>query len=250
MTFKEDSTVNPANDVYTVTVAPLSGQYEFTAYCVDTYDAEAGQTWATMPNGNVKLTVTPPTASYPCSTAAADNNVFWDALLHDSFATDYRNPTGAVKNIQPVVTLQIRACRGDLTAAKLRVWDDRINAETMYDMAVGPEILDPTLGEVTFWTVDLPILPDPNDPGVPRDPTILYYTFRLIDGTKTVYYRDDDPKFYGGGYGTPADNQGEAEQNSYQLTVYDQNFTTPDWMQKGIVYQVFPDRFRDGNSAI
>ncbi len=138
--------------------------------------------------------------------------------------------------------LAIRACRGDLTGVELRVWNDRINAETLYDMAVGNRKSSTRrFGEVTFWTYDLPV--------PARTRTILYYTFRLKDGTKTVFYRDDDPKFYGGGLGTPTDNQAAAEANSYQLTVYDQNFTTPDWMQKGIVYQIFPDRFRDGNTA-
>ena len=29
----------------------------------------------------------------------------------------------------------------------------------------------------------------------------------------------------------------------FQLTVYDKNFTTPDWLKGGIIYQIFPDRF-------
>ncbi len=31
--------------------------------------------------------------------------------------------------------------------------------------------------------------------------------------------------------------------NSYQLTVYEEDFSTPDWMKGGIMYQIFPDRF-------
>lgn len=29
----------------------------------------------------------------------------------------------------------------------------------------------------------------------------------------------------------------------WQFTVYDENFTTPDWIKGGIIYQIFPDRF-------
>ncbi len=29
----------------------------------------------------------------------------------------------------------------------------------------------------------------------------------------------------------------------WQLTCYDKNFTTPDWLKGGIIYQIFPDRF-------
>ena len=31
----------------------------------------------------------------------------------------------------------------------------------------------------------------------------------------------------------------------WQLTVYERNYTTPDWLDGGIIYQIFPDRFRN-----
>ena len=38
---------------------------------------------------------------------------------------------------------------------------------------------------------------------------------------------------------------------SWQLTVYDEHYTTPDWFKGGIMYQIFPDRFyRDGDETI
>lgn len=33
----------------------------------------------------------------------------------------------------------------------------------------------------------------------------------------------------------------------WQLTVYDESFTTPDWLKGGIIYQIFPDRFCASN---
>ncbi len=33
------------------------------------------------------------------------------------------------------------------------------------------------------------------------------------------------------------------EGNDWQLTVFEKNFTTPDWLDGGIIYQIFPDRF-------
>ena len=32
---------------------------------------------------------------------------------------------------------------------------------------------------------------------------------------------------------------------SFQLTVYSKDFTTPDWIKGSVIYQIFPDRFRD-----
>ncbi len=35
----------------------------------------------------------------------------------------------------------------------------------------------------------------------------------------------------------------QTEGSRFQLTVYDENFTTPDWLKGGLIYQIFPDRF-------
>ena len=40
------------------------------------------------------------------------------------------------------------------------------------------------------------------------------------------------------------DQNGSVEQSqSFQLTVYSKEFTTPDWLRNGVMYQIFPDRF-------
>ena len=35
----------------------------------------------------------------------------------------------------------------------------------------------------------------------------------------------------------------QCQGDRFQLTVYDKDFTTPDWLKGGIIYQIFPDRF-------
>lgn len=37
--------------------------------------------------------------------------------------------------------------------------------------------------------------------------------------------------------------------DAFQLTVYDKNFSTPDWLKGGIIYQIFPDRFYRSDKA-
>lgn len=225
------------NDEYKATITPGPGLYEFTAFCTDLTDTT--DTWSDNPSGNGKLQVTPAAGS--CSTAAVgDDNIFWDGLAHDSFSTTYRAPLGAVTNGQGTVTLRFRTCASDVSAASIRVWDDRLNTETITALTPDGAGVDPAVGDVSFWKIDL---------AIPADPTILYYVFSATDGTATAYYRDDDVKFYGGGFGQAEGDQNTAYMSSYQLTVYDANFTVPEWMQRGVVYQVFPDRFRDGNSG-
>lgn len=40
------------------------------------------------------------------------------------------------------------------------------------------------------------------------------------------------------------------EGKQWQLTVYDKNYTTPEWIKGGIMYQIFPDRFCKGKGNI
>ncbi len=87
---------------------------------------------------------------------------------------------------------------------------------------------------------------------VGSQPTILYYFFEINDApgwcaADQDFYVDDDPKFYGGGYGAVSDDYND--QKSFQITVYDPNFSVPSWIQRAVVYQIFPDRFRDGDAA-
>ena len=43
--------------------------------------------------------------------------------------------------------------------------------------------------------------------------------------------------------GVGAIANGLGTQSDWQLTVYDKDFETPDWLKGGVIYQIFPDRF-------
>ncbi|MCX6032247.1 MAG: alpha-amylase family glycosyl hydrolase [Chloroflexi bacterium] len=225
------------NDEYKATISPAAGLYEFTAFCTEA--ANGAVKWNDNSSGNGKLTVSPGATS--CSGASVgDNNVYWAGLFHDSFSVTYRSPIGPVTTGQGTVTLRFRTCADDVGSASIRVWDDRLNTETISALTADGTAVEAGVGAVAYWKIDL---------AIPASPAILYYVFRATDGTATAYYRDDDPKFYGGGYGTAEGDQNTAYGSSYQLTIYDPAFSVPAWMQRGIVYQLFPDRFRDGDTG-
>ena len=168
--------------------------------------------------------------------AAHDNNVQWTELGHNSRDPLFRAPGGAAPTGM-AVRLRLRAADGDLTAAQVRVWDDRNDQQSLIPMTrtTGGVTFagDPAVYE--FWEVTLP---------APADPTIFYYRFIAIDGSTTVFYEDDNART--GGWGQTFDSSPD---NSWQLTYYDPAFQTPDWVKNAVIYQIFPDRFRDGNSA-
>lgn len=176
------------------------------------------------------------------SAAAADCNVQWAESLHDTFDANYRSIVGPTTP-NNTVKLRLRVAQGDLTSARVRVWDDRANVQTYYNMAWdGAFDTDPTTYD--WWFANIP---------VGAQPTILYYFFELNDaggggcGADQDFYVDDNIAFYGGGRGGMSDAYDDTR--SFQITVYSASFSVPSWMQRGNVYQIFPDRFRDGNGA-
>ena len=69
------------------------------------------------------------------------------------------------------------------------------------------------------------------------------YFFVLYEGGAISIYSDDDG-YYGTGKVTTL-----TEMVPYDLVVYKEGFTTPDWMKNAVIYQIFPDRFFDGDST-
>lgn len=190
----------------------------------------------------IALALPPLTPVRVARAAAADCNIWWGDVLHDTFDANYRSIVGPTTP-NNTVRLRLRVAQSDLTSARVRVWDDRTNTQTYYAMAWdGAFDTDPTTYD--WWYANIP---------VGTQPTALYYFFELNDaggGGCTAdqdFYIDDDIAFYGGGRGGM--NDAYLDSRSFQITVYDPNFSVPSWMQRGIVYQIYPDRFRDGNSA-
>lgn len=66
----------------------------------------------------------------------------------------------------------------------------------------------------------------------PENAGLYWYRFSLST--------PDGPQPLGRGFGGEA-VLGNGEY--YQLTVYQKNFHTPDWLKGGVIYQIFPDRF-------
>ncbi|MBU0494834.1 MAG: glycoside hydrolase family 13 protein [Chloroflexi bacterium] len=181
----------------------------------------------------------PPTAP---SLGSANCDIQWGEVLHDTFDSDYRSIVGPTTPGN-TVKLRLRVAQSDITSARVRVWDDRTNTQTYHDMAWDGGF-DTDATTYDWWYADI---------AVGSQPTILYYFFEINDAGGACgppdqdFYVDDDVKFYGGGTGAMSD--GYDDSRSFQITVYDAGFDVPEWMQRGVVYQIFPDRFRDGDAS-
>lgn len=230
---------------YTFTV-PNPGMHEFKITAFNNWDIGFNSNGRAISGGNLSYQTTLPNQTVTIhldmnvsrykvmvtggdgSGASQDNNVWYSDLGHNSREMFYRAPGGAVPVGQDVV-LRFRSAKNDLTGVQARIWNDRLDAQTLANMN---KVASDT--DYDYWAYTL-------DTGT--QPTVFYYRFIARDGTATAYYEDTD---YWGGWGEALAASRDA---SWQLTVYDPNFTTPDWVKQAVFYQIFPDRFRDGNAA-
>ncbi len=77
---------------------------------------------------------------------------------------------------------------------------------------------------------------------MPDDAGLVWYYFELQTNSGMVYYGNNSRNL--GGLGELSFNP---PANSYQITVYAKDYKTPEWFKTGIVYQIFVDRFCNGN---
>ena len=152
-------------------------------------------------------------------------------LFHDSFDRTYRSPFGAVP-AGSTVTLRLRVTGGRAKSVTLVV----TGGDPQANLNVSGRVRMRQRG--TFWTARL---------RTPSKPAILSYAFRVRAGRRVVWYGDDftsdTDDLHQGGTGRAS----SIEPEGFQLTVYAASFTTPEWLRGAVVYEIFPDRFRNGD---
>jgi glycosidase len=180
----------------------------------------------------------------PAQGAVGDGQIDLSGIYHDTFSNYYRPTFGAVA-AGVTVKLRLRVAPTDIQNIFLRQY--------LYNPATG----------LTNGPVDTPLafLETRNENGVnydvweinyttPAAPTIVYYKFRITDAAANAFYADshngDFDNLGQGGDGIAAFSE---PFHSFQITVYDPHFTTPDWLKNANVYQIFPDRFRNGDTT-
>ncbi|WP_159885192.1 alpha-amylase family glycosyl hydrolase [Paenibacillus puerhi] len=202
------------------------------------YGAEGGQNLklVTLDPADVTFTIDYAAASrvlkhnYIARDGSYDGEIDRSGLFFDSRSVTYKKPFGAIAAGRQEVTLRIAAKKDDVQTAKAELKaPDGLSAS--YPMRRVTSVEDRDYFEVT--------IPSSTFAGKIG---IWGYSFTLVDGPTKVEYGDDGNR---GGTGIVS-GEGAVP---YDLTVYDPDFKTPDWIKHAVVYQIFPDRFFDGNKA-
>lgn len=130
----------------------------------------------------------------------------------------HKYPFGAVRDSDNVTFRIILPREFRCTAARLLIKADGENYRSLgmyWDCMQGD-------GE-EWWKVEF----TPGKTGLYE----YYFEYDTIWGNGRIFN-------FGDGTGRICDSG-----RDWQLTVYDKNFTTPDWIKGGVFYQIFPDRF-------
>ncbi|MFF2877670.1 alpha-amylase family glycosyl hydrolase [Gottfriedia sp. NPDC057991] len=223
-------------NIYSFTTKVPSGTYE--------YKIVLGKDWTeSYPTSNLKLSITSETTITfffnnqtkevytDYKPTGSDGLIDQNALYHDSWDQVYKKPFGAVPEKTPV-TLRISAKKGDLTSASLYV--KNYNSGTTKVLAMKNVGWSNTKdkGDLEYWEATF----------TPTDKGVHGYKFIVRDQDTMAEYGEDTQE---GHTGKAVDKNA----GLFQLTVYDPNYQTPDWMKEAVVYQIFPDRFYNGNKT-
>lgn len=135
----------------------------------------------------------------------------------------YRNPTGAVQDHTNIHFKLLVPREFRCSAARLMVGEEftkQVKTLGLFWCGMNGE-------DHEWWECDF----------IPEQSGLYFYRFEIDTwrGTLGITSR------FGGESGI--DEYGSPEGECWQLTVFESQYQTPDWLSGGIMYQIFPDRF-------
>ncbi|MGV8147010.1 MAG: glycoside hydrolase family 13 protein [Alkaliphilus sp.] len=149
-----------------------------------------------------------------------------DFHIHNSHDEYFRNPFGAAKtNSRIKLRFKLRSEK-QLVAVSLILWRDGKNVKKIEMTAERKE------GILHTYSIEI---------GVPDECDLMWYYF-MIEDEEGIYFYGNNKKKLGG--------EGELYQINaipYQITVYNEKLKAPNWFKEAVIYQIFPDRFYNGN---
>ncbi|MCD8390584.1 MAG: glycoside hydrolase family 13 protein [Firmicutes bacterium] len=148
-------------------------------------------------------------------------------IEHNSREKFFRDPFGAV-TCGTEVSLKLSVGGVGIPKAIRLVYKEDDGEEKRVDM---PYVYE--LSGHSIYAVDVKM---------PEKAGLIWYYFELETEQGVVYYGNNQRNL--GGIGEICFYR---PNNSFQITVYNDYYKTPDWFKNAIAYQIFPDRFCNGN---
>lgn len=147
-------------------------------------------------------------------------------IEHDSRNSFYRTPFGAVPCLSTVV-LRLFVKIDEIPRGISLVcsfMNGRISILPMYYVR--------SIAKGSLYETEI---------ALPETPGLFWYYFVIETNNHTWYYGNNIERLGGLGHTY------QEIPPPYQITVYRQDYRTPEWFQSAILYQIFPDRFAKGD---
>ena len=153
-----------------------------------------------------------------------------DWIFHDSHDQGYRSPFGAVPCYKKVVLRLGVQLSEPVQAVILRLWSNNHQAQDieMHLEGSSSEKKDDLVG---LYKAEVPV----------SEIGLYWYYFVVISRDKVYYYGNNQEQL--GGIGQIK----EQAPLPYQITVYKEDLSVPAWFKESVLYQIFVDRFYNGN---
>lgn len=148
------------------------------------------------------------------SSASLDGNIEWDGLFHDQGPVFINT---CEPNVDTEIRLRFRAFKNDLASARIKYVD--LSNSSSHEVPMTKEKAGPS-SDYDYW-----------EGSIPAGSSRKLYRFLLQDGHSKVWYNAKGPAI--------------AESADGDFFVLP-GFKTPEWLKNGVIYQIFPDRFFNG----
>ena len=146
-------------------------------------------------------------------------------VYHDTHDREYRSPFGAVPCLQKIVLrLGIKQVK-KVETVFLRMGENNKKARDL-EMK-----LEKREKGIDFYCTEITV----------AEIGLYWYYFVIISDGRVYYYGNNNERL--GGQGMLRDHVPPA----FQITVYRGDFTVPAWFTESVMYQIFVDRFYNGN---
>ncbi|HYF65582.1 MAG TPA: alpha amylase N-terminal ig-like domain-containing protein, partial [Herpetosiphonaceae bacterium] len=178
-------------------------------------------------NGSGRLSITPQGDGELPDPEPGDGLIAKAAIRHHSRESLYKVPFGAI-TLGTSATLRLRTAAHDVESVKVRLYNTADNSQSIKAMARVA-----TDGDYEYWEYQLPAHDEIG---------VVYYRFIISDGATTVYYEDDSR--IDGGLG---ETVASSSDRSWNIYIYEPDFDTPEWAKNAVIYQIFVERFRNGD---
>ncbi|MFP4346384.1 MAG: alpha-amylase family glycosyl hydrolase [Anaerolineales bacterium] len=167
-------------------------------------------------------------------TGTGDGDIRSTQLYHIDTDLTYRDPLGNIQ-MGEAATVTLRACAGDVETVTAWVWKTGAGATPSYTYTAAVASSD---ADYDYWQMVVP---------APDVFTDQWYQFRVTDGTAAGYYHPQQGNTGPGAWSTggPGTSWKLGTDSGPLPPVED----VPSWIQDAVIYQIFPDRFYNGNTT-